>query len=161
MKTQEQAETEFIASISSADSTSVLHLADSCMSLLKEGLVQDAVDMIYVLSRDTLYKKSPSYTETLINRFKLFPVVSYDLNYYSFSTQGNNDISYSYSFSTSSVEGSSSIMKLMFNPVLVEGQWYLTLKDGYQSSKDLPDELQINRLAPAPAEIKLHKKPSE
>lgn len=156
-KTQQDAENEFIASLTSSDTTNVLHLADSCMTLLKDGLLQDAVDMIYVLYNGVLYKKNSSYTESLINQFKALPVVSYGLNYYSFSTQGNNDISF-YIFSS---EESSYSMKLMFNPVFIDGRWYLTFKDGYQSSKELPDELQIHKLAPAPKEIRLNTRPSE
>jgi hypothetical protein len=50
-------------------------------------------------------------------------------------------------------------MKLMFNPVFIDGQWYLTFKDGSQSSKDLLPENQVHEMAPAPKDIRLNKKP--
>ena len=48
-------------------------------------------------------------------------------------------------------------MKLMFNPVYIDGSWYLTFKDGSQSSRDLPLDKQIHELAPAPNAPRLNK----
>lgn len=154
-KTQKDAEAEFTASLSSADSTAVLALADKCLSLLQNGSLAEAVDMIYVLHNNVVYQKSASYTSELINRFTILPVVSFKLNYFSFSTEGNNDISYSYSFDSSDPEASS--LKLMFNPVYVDGKWYLTFKSGSQSSLDLPVSKRIHEMAPAPAPVRTNK----
>lgn len=151
-KTQKDAEAEFVSSLASADSSAVVELAERCMSLLKGGQIAEAVDMIYVLHDNVLYKKSASYTTDLIQRFTTFPVVTYKLNYFSFSTQGNNDVSYTYSFANNDA----SSMKIMFNPVKVDDVWYLTFKDGSQSSRDLPLDKQIHQMAPAPADIKLN-----
>ena len=159
-KTQKDAEAEFLSSLTQTDQDDVLNLADDCMTKLRDGLVREAVDMIYILHDDVVYQKSDAYTEELVNRFeRVFPVRSFERRYYSFSTEGNNDISYVYSFGDP--DDKSHTMRLMFNPVFVEGQWYLTLKDGSQSSKDLPIEKQIHELAPAPQAIRLNKQPSE
>ena len=152
-KTQKDAEAEFVSSLANADSTAVMDLAERCMSLLKGGQIAEAVDMIYVLHDNVLYKKSASYTSDLIQRFTVFPVNSYKLNYFSFSTQGNNDVSYTYYFA----DNDASTMKLMFNPVKIDDTWYLTFKDGSQSSRDLPLDKQIHEMAPAPVEITLNK----
>lgn len=156
-KTQKDAEAEFTSALSSADSTAVLNLAEKCMTLLSEGQVTEAVDMIHVLYNNVVYKKSDSYTAELISRFKLFPVVSYKLNYFSFSTEGNNDISYTYAFGPADASGSAPEMKLMFNPVFVDGEWFLTFKDGSQSSRDLPKDKQIHEMAPAPKDITVNR----
>ena len=159
-KTQKDAEAEFLASLTQSDQDAVLALADEFMDKLKAGQVEDALDMIYVLYNDVLYKKSEAYTSDLVKRFKMFPVVEYERLYSSFSTEGNNDISYAYSFKKGSDGNPSQTMKLMLNPVLADGQWYLTFKDGTQSSKDLPKEKQIHELAPAPNTPRVFK-PSE
>lgn len=157
-KTQKDAEAEFLKSLSSSDQDAVLDLADDCMRKLQAGQVEEAVDMIYVLYHDVVYKKSDSYTAQLISRFKRqFPVMTFERLYYSFSTEGNNDISYSYTFGPE-VNGNAPTMKLMFNPVYVEGKWYLTFKDGSQSSRDLPLDKQIHEMAPAPATPRLNKR---
>ena len=158
-KTQKDAEAEFLSSLTESDQDAVLNLAEDFMKKLKDGQVEEAVDMIYVLHNDVVYKKSAEYTDQLVNRFKyVFPVLSYERRYYSFSTEGNNDISYSYTFGPER-NGQAPTMRLMFNPVYVDGQWYLTFKDGSQSSKDLPVEKQIHEMAPAPKDIRLNKKP--
>lgn len=153
-KTQIDAEKEFVSSISNVDSLAVVTLSDRFMSLLKDGKISEAVDMIYVLHDNVLYQKNDSFSNDLIRRFTMFPVVSYKLNYFSFSTAGNNDVSYTYSFTE---DEASSKMKLMFNPVKIDDVWYLTMKDGSQSSKDLPKDKQINDMAPAPAEVRINK----
>ena len=158
-KTQKDAEAEFLSSLTESDQDAVLDMAEDFMKKLKDGQVEEAVDMIYVLHNDVVYKKSAEYTAQLVSRFKyMFPVLTYERRYYSFSTEGNNDISYSYTFGPER-DGQAPSMKLMFNPVYVDGQWYLTFKDGSQSSKDLPVEKQINEMAPAPKDIRLNKKP--
>ena len=158
-KTQQDAEAEFLASLSEADENAVLNMAEDFMRKLKDGQVEEAVDMIYVLHNDVVYQKSDEYTTQLVNRFRYtFPVYTYERRYYSFSTEGNNDISYSYTFGPEQ-NGQAPTMRLMFNPVFVDGLWYLTFKDGSQSSKDLPLDKQINAMAPAPNSIRLNKPP--
>lgn len=158
-KTQKDAEAEFTSSLTEAEKKAVLDLADECMERLQSGRVDEAVDMIYVLYNDVLYRKSDSYTADLITRFNAIPVLSYERLYYSFSTEGNNDISYSYVFAPSRNGVGGETMKLMFNPVYVDGRWYLTLKDPGQSSKSLSADKQIHDLAPAPNAPRLNKKP--
>ena len=158
-KTQKDAEAEFVGSLTKADQDAVLALADEFMGKLQAGEVEDALDMIHVLYNDVLYKKSASYTANLVQRFRVFPVISYERVYYSFSTEGNNDISYSYVFAPASANHSAQTMKLMLNPVYIDGQWYLTFKDLGQSSKSLPVEKQIHELAPAPNAPRLNKRP--
>lgn len=157
-KTQKDAEAEFVSSLSQTDQDAVLALAEDCMKKLQAGQVEEAVDMIYILHDNVVYQKSDDYTVQLVNRFTSgFPVLTYERLYYSFSTEGNNDISYSYTFGPAGDNGQAPTMKLMFNPVFVNGQWYLTFKDGAQSSKDLPLDKQINDMAPAPVAPRLNK----
>ena len=158
-KTQMDAEAEFVSALTTADSTSVLELADKFMQTLQAGEVEEALDMIYVLYYDKIFKKSAAFTDDLVGRFKAFPVRDYELVYYSFSTQGNNDISYKYAFGPANASGQRPTIKLMLNPVLVDGVWYLTLKMAGQSSKDLPKDKQIHDYAPAPEDIVVYVKP--
>ena len=158
-KTQKDAEAEFLSSLTQTDQDLVLEMAEDCMTKLQAGQVEEAVDMIYVLHDNVVYKKSAEYSEQLVQRFtNAFPVKSYERLYYSFSTEGNNDISYSYVFGQTP-SGTDATMKLMFNPVYVDGNWYLTFKDGSQSSRDLPLDKQVHELAPAPEAIRLNTRP--
>ena len=157
-KTQKDAEAEFLASLTQDDRDTVLVMADDFMGKLQTGRVDEAVDMIYVLYNDVVYKKSASYTADLIQRFKALPVFSFERVFSAFSTEGNNDIEYSYVFAPASGDSPAQTMKLMLNPVYVDGQWYLTFKEQGQSSKALSVEKQIHELAPAPDAPRLNKR---
>ena len=157
-KTQKDAEAEFVSSLTQAEKDAVLALADDFMGKLRAGRVDEALDMIYVLYNDVLYRKSDAYNAQLVQRFKMFPVRSYERVYYAFSTEGNNDISYSYVFASSPGSVGGETMRLMLNPVYVDGQWYLTFKETGQSSRDLPKEKQIHELAPAPNAPRFNKR---
>lgn len=155
-KTQKDAEAEFVSGLSQSDSTSVLDLTEKFMQSLQAGKIEDAVDMIYVLYQNVLYAKSESFTTELYQRFAVFPVKSFKRDYYSFSTEGNNDVCYTYEFASHDKNGNAREIKLMFNPVCVDGKWYLTLKEPNQSSKNLLPSKQIHELAPAPEKITLN-----
>lgn len=158
-KTQKDAEAEFVASMTSSDEEALLALGDECMGKLQAGQVEEALDMIYVLYNNVVYKKSASYTTQLLQRFQMFPVLSFERVYHSFSTEGNNDLSYSYVFAPATADSPAQTMKLMFNPVYVDGEWFLTFKDGSQSSRDLPVDKQVHELAPAPVTPRLNSRP--
>lgn len=143
-KTYLDAEEEFIASLTSQDTTYVLEMTEAFVKLIQSGHVDMAVNQVTTIYEDKLYIASDEYREQLRNRFNAFPIVNYELVRYSFSTQANNDVCYRYYFDDTHS------MKLVFNPVKIDGQWYLALKDGNQSSKDMDpdDQVQPNSMAP-------------
>lgn len=159
-KTHLDAETEFVKSLSASDTAAVLGLTDRFMSLVRDGDVADAVGMITVVSQNVVYKPSDRYFLELVNRFTNMDVDSFTLLDYYFTTEGNNDVRY---MTESTPDGAAAPIKVKvtFNPVKVDGQWYLALKDGNQSSKFLPKDKQIHDMAPAPESIRLNTRPSE
>ena len=155
---QRDAEAEFTSSLSESDTLSVLKLSDHCMTLIQNGKISEAVSMIYVLSGNQVYQKNDAFTNELIQRFTQMPVKDFKIDYYSFSTEGNNDICYLTEIATGRPEGMSPVtMRVTFNPVFVNGEWYLTMKDGHQPSKLLPENRQVHPRAPAPEKIILHR----
>lgn len=159
VKTQKMAEDEFVSSLTAADTTSMLGLTDRFMSLVAEDKVESAVDMVTVLYHGVVYKPSQEYYDELVSRFRGMNLASYELEKYYFTTEGNNDVCYR-TESKPLADGSSFKVKVTFNPIKVDGVWYLALKDGNQSSKFLPKDKQVHELAPAPAAVRLNKKPS-
>lgn len=150
--TYADAENVFLKGLTEKDTSSVLSMTDSFMENLAHGQIDSSLQMVNVLFSDTLYMPSLNYRLELIRRFSLFPVLKYELVRYSFSTEGNNDVCYKYWFNEQQ-----SSMKIVFNPVKVDDRWYLTLKDGSQSSKDMSASKQTHSLAPAPNKISLNK----
>ena len=94
----------------------------------------------------------------MVDRYRSMKISSYKLENVFFTTEGNNDVCYS---TVSHLYGMDQPMniKITFNPVCVDGKWFLALKDGNQSSKLLPKDKQVHDLAPAPAKVRLNTKP--
>jgi len=155
-RTYDQAEQEFRESLTFHDTLAVLMLGQNFMDALKAGTIDLELPNLNVLYRDTLYKVSDRSLAQLRERFSGTPVADYALAGYSFSTPGNNDLSYRYT--RSGKVGSAPAFKIMFNPVKVGENWYLTLKDGNMSSTDKADYAQVHPKSPAPAPIVLNSK---
>ena len=140
MKTQKEAEDEFVATLTAADSS-----ADK------------ALDMLYSIDDAGIAKPlTIQQREALTKRFQRFPVIRYRLDYLSFSTQGNNDVKYKIEFtprSDSDTPGSS--MGFMFNPIKANGEWVLAIKDGRQPSREAATPLHDD--APAPVDVIVEK----
>ncbi len=148
----EDVEQQFQSSLTDEDSTKVLMLTDAFMQMLKNGSIDLAVEQVNTIYEGKLYKASDDYMEELRTRFNAFPVVDYELVRFSFSTQANNDVCYRYYFDETHT------MKLVFNPVKIDGEWFIALKDGDQSSKDKDINKQVNPRSVAPEEITLNRK---
>ncbi len=123
--------------LTSQDSTIMLQKCDSCMQLLSEGNIEGALDML-VLYDDSLQQVSPLTDETRASykrKFTLFPVLKYELKYVSFMESGLNDAKYEVQFGPD--EAGAPKTSYMFNPVKVDGQWYLCVKTGTQGIDEM------------------------
>ena len=130
-------------------------MGQNFMDALVAGEVKSEIVNLCTVYNDTLFKLADISMRELEDRLSSIPVTDYVLASYSFSTPGVNDLCYRYV--TSGKVGSGPAFKIMFNPVKVEGNWFLTMKDGYMSSQDLHPALQIDPMAPAPNPIVLNK----
>ena len=156
--TYQDAEREFVSSLTQSDTLGVIASTNAFMESLKNGDIDAAISNLTVLDGDVLYALGDESLKELKTRFQNFPVADYTLLRYSFSTQGLNDVVYRYSFDGPLSDAAG--MKLVFNPIKVGDTWYLSLKDGSQSSKDKTVHRQIHPMSPAPAPIKLNIKQS-
>ena len=128
---------EFVENLSSADTTAILDLSNGCMDLLTNGEIENALAMLYVYD-DSTRQVSP-LTEDLKNnyrnKFSRFPVREYTMSYFSFNNEGLNDVKYTVNFGNEIVGNLTT--SYMFNPVKVDDQWYLTVKNSMQDVDSL------------------------
>lgn len=123
---------EFNSSLSESDTTQMLDLCDRCMEYLKSNQVESALGMLYEYD-DEDQSVAPLSEETLNSfrhRFSVFPVIDYNRISYTFLLEGLNDVKYEIIFAEEEHPEINGVPKtyFMFNPVKVDGQWYLCVK---------------------------------
>ena len=132
-KTPLQKMEEFTSSLTSADTTQMLKLSNDCMELLKAKKIDNALSMLYEYNDSTkeVTPLTPQARKRYERMFRIFPVVDYELVYYSFQLEGINDVKYKIIFAQEEnvAENGEAATALMFNPVRVDGTWYLTVKN--------------------------------
>lgn len=138
--TQEKTE-DFTSSLTSADTTQMLKLGNDCMELLKAKKIDNALSMLYEYNDSTkeVTPLTPQARKRYERMFRIFPVVDYELVYYSFQLEGINDVKYKIIFAQEEnvAENGEAATALMFNPVKVDGSWYLTVKKAGQKFDEL------------------------
>ena len=157
--TFESAQAAFQATITPEDSSAVITATEEVMSLLKAGEIDAALSHIYVVADNVLYRPDNESLLRLKSKFTMFPVLSYEMTDIAFQTSAINDVTYQYVFAESSDDSTPATFKLGFNPVKIEGQWYLTFKDGNMTSKTMQQDYQMNPMAPAPDDVRLPDRP--
>ena len=161
LNTFESAQKAFTSTLTSADTAAVTAATDEVMSLLQSGAIDAALSHIYTVYDDVLYRPSDESLLRLKSKFKNFPVLSYRMTDIAFQTQAINDVTYVYSFSQNEDGSDAATFKIGFNPIKIDGEWYLTLKDGNMTSKTMQEEYQLNPMAPAPNEVRLPENPEK
>ena len=73
-----------------------------------------------------------------VNAIRTFKGLVADLRYYSFSSTDNNDVKFQIEFfkHTSSDDHTPNTIGFMFNPVKIDGVWYLAVKEATKEATD-------------------------
>ena len=138
-KSREERVEEFRSMLTANDTTQMLQICDNAMEQLKGKKIDEVIASLYEYNDSTeeLTPLTDQVKKRLARRFKMFPVLSYNRQYYSFMLEGCNDVKYEVVFATPEQTGADSAKTMyMFNPVKVDGEWKLCVK----SAKDEHDE---------------------
>ena len=131
-KTREERVAEFRAELTQNDTTEMLKLADNAMELLKGKKIDEVIGSLYEYNDSTeeVTPLSKEMTKRLQRRFKIYPVQSYEREYFSFMLEGCNDVKYKVVFATAEQAGTDepATTMFMFNPVRIDGEWKLCVK---------------------------------
>lgn len=124
---------EFRSELTSADTTEMLRLCDDAMEMLKAKQFEHVLASLYEYD-DSTQQVSP-LSDNMRKRyeriFKMFPVLEYNRQYFSFMLEGCNDVKYEVTFATAEQTGTNqpATTMFMFNPVKVDGEWKLCVKN--------------------------------
>ena len=124
--------TDFQKELTAEDTTAMLQVADSCMELLKAAKLDEVLNLLveYDDSTKSISPISEDMRDNYLRKFNLFPVLEYTRNYFSFKEEGLNDVRYDVTFGPE--EAGSPKTSYMFNPVKVDGKWYVSVKHSSQ-----------------------------
>lgn len=131
-KTREERVEEFRSMLTISDTTQMLRLCDNAMELLKGKKIDEVIASLheYNDSTEELTPLSDATVKRLQRRFKMFPVLDYKREYFSFMLKGCNDVKYKVTFATADKAGTdvAPTTMFMFNPILIDGEWKLCVK---------------------------------
>lgn len=135
-QTREELIKEFRNSLTSQDTLAMLNLCDEAMEQLKQKNYDSVLSSLFEYNDSTkeVSPLSDKTTKRYEKMFKMFPVLSYTRQYYSFMLEGCNDVKYEVTFVDAEHSGTGEPAKtmFMFNPIRVNGEWKLCVK----SAKD-------------------------
>ena len=129
---REQQIQEFRNQLTTEDTLAMLNICDDAMEQLKQKNYDQVLSSLFEYNDST--KEIKPLTETTAKRyerlFKMFPVMSYSRQYYSFMLEGCNDVKYEVTFVDAEHTGTGkpATTMYMFNPVRVNGEWKLCVK---------------------------------
>lgn len=130
-KSREERVEEFRGMLTANDTTQMLQICDNAMEQLKGKKIDEVIATLYEYNDSTeeLTQLTDQMKKRLARRFKMFPVLSYNRQYYSFMLEGCNDVKYEVVFATPEQTGADSAKTMyMFNPVRIDGEWKLCVK---------------------------------
>lgn len=131
-QTREDMIEEFRAELTLEDTTQMLNLCDNLMEQLKAKNYSEVLGSLYLYDDSTheVSALSESIQKRYERKFKMFPVLDYKRQYYSFMLEGCNDVKYEVTFATAEQTGDKPATTMfMFNPVKIDGEWKVCLKN--------------------------------
>lgn len=136
-----KAQNEFVASLTKDDSTQMVKLCDDCMELLKQKDLEGALTMLreYDDSTNSIYPLTEETRARFQRIFTTFPVLDYQRIETTFMERGLNNVKYEIVFGEENEYGVPKT-SMMFNPVKVDDQWYITMKRADQKVDNTEEE---------------------
>ena len=127
---------ELQSELNNEDTLTMLKICDSSMELLKGGDIESVISQLYEYD-DSTKSVTPISDESarrFRRRLQVFPVHDYKRVSYKFFEQWLNDVKYEVIFAEEKHPEVNGVPKtfFMFNPVKVDGQWYLCVKQADQ-----------------------------
>ncbi len=123
----EEAERNFAAELTKSDTLEVLNLGQKVIDDIMAGKFDNAFDSL--VDPTTCRPIAPERAARLAKHYK-GEYQKAELDYYSFSLSGINDLKYRL------VTAEGSALSIMFNPVKADDRWFLGLKTERTPSKD-------------------------
>lgn len=135
-KQQKTVHEEFVGSLTAADTTEIKNLCDAFFTQMKEGNKDGAFELLYMLGENNQVEPvSVEYKAKISTQFTIFPVRDFRSKEIRIGNAEDNIASYTIVFGQDA-EGKESTISFGFNPVKVNGKWYLTVRNASAQLED-------------------------
>lgn len=130
-ETQEE-EPIYVYDFSSQDSLAITTLAEQYVSLYNQGNMEAVADMLYTLRNDSIFPLTQEEHDQFMMSLKGVPTVGCELKDIELRTERDNKVKIAIKLNEdANVATGEGTITYVLNPVMVEGQWYLTMYDPY------------------------------
>ena len=121
---------EYLSSLTKADTTSLLSMADSCMTLLVNGEYEKALAGVGYVDGDMIEAMAPEMIARTAMSFKSLGVHGFERSGFELNLSDKNTLSYRLKIGPSASSGTAvtPTTGFAFNAYRIDGRWYLTLK---------------------------------
>lgn len=112
----------------SKDTLEVVELTTEYLELLKNKEFDQAMQMLCHIEGDSVFSLTEKEKTELQNQYKLFPVLSYKIEDYTFTDIYHNEIVYSIEFFEKGTDDKlPNTMRFTLQPKRINAVWYLTV----------------------------------
>ena len=126
---QPSAHDEFVASLTSADTTEVLNMCQEFFTKLSQGDKAGAIGMLSLSdSLGAVLPMTEEKSQQLTKQFSLFPVLDNHLISYTFGSAADNLMKFKVVFAKDE-DGKEEAINFGLNPIRKDGKWYLTVRN--------------------------------
>ena len=128
-KAEPSAHDQFVASLTTADTTEVLNMCQDFFTKLSQGDKEGAIAMLS-LSTDSgeVIAMTEEKIQQLTRQFTMFPVLDNHLVEYTFGEAADNLMKFKVVFAKDE-QGKEDAINFGLNPIRKDGKWYLTVRN--------------------------------
>lgn len=110
------------------DTLEVVELTTQYLNLIKEKKFDQAMQMLRHIEGDNVSELTENEKKELEKQYKLFPVLSYKIENYTFTDIYHNEITYSIEFfKKANDDKTPNTMRFTLQPKRINAVWYLTV----------------------------------
>lgn len=117
---------------SNQDSTNIMALANDYMTFFSQQNYEAVSDMLYIVRNDSVFPLDEEQRNGFVQAMKVLPVYGTALKELTLLSNRDNELRIAVQIAPDGdINEDKGTINFFLNPVEVEGQWYLTLRDEY------------------------------
>lgn len=118
--------------LSSQDTTEINQKIEAHLSLLKEKKLEEMADMLYYMDNDSISLLDDTRKENFVKGLSVFNIYDAKVKHLIIRSEYNNEVCVLLQIiKDGDISKNKGVTKFYFNPVKIDGVWYITVRDKY------------------------------